>query len=60
MDSFQTLDEVVRAHMLHAIRVAGGDIVEAARLLDIGKSTLYKRLKKFPIDKYLEARRGGR
>lgn len=56
----KTLDEVVREHMLHAIRACDGNIVEAAKLLDIGKSTLYKWLKKLPLDTYLEVRRGGR
>ena len=57
MVEIRTLDEVIEEYMLYAIRVCNGNICEAARLLDIGRSTLYKRLKKFPLDKYLEARR---
>ena len=55
-DSFQageirTLDEVIEEHMLHAIRVCNGNIAEAARLLDIGRSTLYRRLSKIRWEK---------
>lgn len=44
--TIRTLDEVIQEYMLYAIRVCNGNICEAARLLDIGRSTLYRRLKK--------------
>ena len=53
----RTLDSVIEEYMLFAIRVCNGDISKAARALDIGRATLYRRLKKFPLDKYPEARR---
>lgn len=56
----KTLAEVIEAHMLYAIRFCEGNIAEAAALLGIGRATLYRRLKKIPIVKYLEARRGDR
>ena len=55
----KTLDEVIEEHMLYAIRRYNGNITKAARALGIGPATLYRRMKKFPLDKYLEARRGG-
>ena len=51
------LDEVIEAHMVYALRRCKGNTAEAARLLGIGRSTLYRRAKKFSIEKYLESRR---
>ena len=41
------LDELERRAILRAIREAGGDKTAAARILGIGKSTLYRRLRQF-------------
>ena len=53
----RTLDSVIEEYMLFAIRVCNGNVAEAARALDIGRSTLYRRMKTFPLDKFLAARR---
>jgi DNA-binding NtrC family response regulator len=39
-----------RHAILEAIRVTGGDKLRAARLLDIGKTTLYRKLKEYRVD----------
>jgi two-component system response regulator HydG len=50
------LAEVIRRALLHALRETGGDKLAAARLLGIGKTTLYRKLKEYaaphqPIDR---------
>jgi two-component system response regulator HydG len=37
----------MRRALLHALRETGGDKLAAARLLGIGKTTLYRRLKEY-------------
>ncbi len=54
----RTLDEVIEEYMLYAIRLCKGNTAEAARLLGIGRSTLYRRMKKRHLNRYLKARRG--
>jgi len=44
------LAESEREEILHAIRVLNGDKLLAARLLGIGKTTLYRKLKEYGID----------
>jgi transcriptional regulator with PAS, ATPase and Fis domain len=39
------LEEIERRAILHALRETGGDKLAAARLLGIGKTTLYRKLK---------------
>ena len=41
------LREIERRAILHALRETGGDKVATARLLGIGKTTLYRKLKKY-------------
>jgi transcriptional regulator with PAS, ATPase and Fis domain len=41
------LQELERRAILHALRETGGDKVAAARLLAIGKTTLYRKLKEY-------------
>ncbi|HQY62332.1 MAG: sigma-54-dependent Fis family transcriptional regulator [Myxococcales bacterium] len=41
----RTLAEVERAHILHVVEACGGSQVEAARLLGIGRSTLWRKLR---------------
>lgn len=47
--SFQgpTLAEIERRALLAAVRAAGGDNLRAARMLGIGKTTLYRKLKQY-------------
>src|SRR2546427_2008525 len=44
-DDFPPLEELERRAIFYALREADGDKLAAARLLGIGKSTLYRRLK---------------
>jgi transcriptional regulator with PAS, ATPase and Fis domain len=49
-DELVPLEETERRAILHALRESGGDRLVAARLLGIGKTTLYRRLKKYAGD----------
>ena len=49
-DELVPLGETERRAILRALRESGGDRVVAARLLGIGKTTLYRRLKKYASD----------
>jgi two-component system response regulator HydG len=42
-----TLDEVERRFIFRALRETNGDKLAAARLLGIGKTTLYRKLKQY-------------
>ncbi len=42
-----TLDEMERRFILRALRETNGDKLAAARLLGIGKTTLYRKLKQY-------------
>jgi len=44
-----TLAELERSAILGAIRALNGDKLQAARLLGIGKTTLYRKLKEYGI-----------
>lgn len=44
------LHEVERRAILHALRVTQGRVGEAARLLQVGRATLYRRLQQHGID----------
>jgi len=44
-----TLAEMERQAILGAIRTLNGDKLQAARLLGIGKTTLYRKLKEYGI-----------
>jgi DNA-binding NtrC family response regulator len=46
----RTLAETERREILSAIRVLKGDKLKAARMLGIGKTTLYRKLKEFGVD----------
>ena len=43
------LDEVERRAIVHALKVMDNDIPDAARALGIGRSTLYRKLKKYNL-----------
>ena len=45
----KTLAELERAAILGAIRTLNGDKLQAARLLGIGKTTLYRKLKEYGV-----------
>jgi DNA-binding NtrC family response regulator len=46
-DELLPLEELERRAILRAMREAGGDKLAAARLLGIGKTTLYRKLKQY-------------
>jgi DNA-binding NtrC family response regulator len=46
-DELLPLAEVMRRALLHALRETEGDKLAAARLLGIGKTTLYRKLKEY-------------
>jgi DNA-binding NtrC family response regulator len=46
-DELLPLDEMERRAILRALREAGGDKLAAARMLGIGKTTLYRKLKQY-------------
>jgi len=46
----RTLAEVERAHIVRALEACGGNQVEAARALGIGRTTLWRKLRAFGID----------
>ena len=46
-DELLPLDELERRAILRALREAGGDKLAAARLLGIGKTTLYRKLRQY-------------
>jgi DNA-binding NtrC family response regulator len=46
-DEFLPLEELERRAILRALRESGGDKLRAARLLGIGKTTLYRKLKQY-------------
>ena len=46
-DELLPLEELERRAILRALREAGGDKLAAARMLGIGKTTLYRKLKQY-------------
>jgi len=44
------LDELERRAILHTLRETAGDKLAAARILGIGKTTLYRKLKQYNLD----------
>lgn len=48
-----TLDEVERRFILRALRETNGDKLAAARILGIGKTTLYRKLKQYGPESFI-------
>jgi two-component system, NtrC family, response regulator AtoC len=48
-----TLEDLERRAILQALRTTGGDRLQAAKLLGIGKTTIYRKLKEYGIDEGL-------
>jgi two-component system response regulator HydG len=44
------LDELERRAILHTLRETAGDKLAAARILGIGKTTLYRKLKQYNLE----------
>jgi len=49
-DNHIELDEVIKHHILHILDKTEGDKTEAAKLLKIDRSTLYRKLKEYGIN----------
>ena len=49
-DEILTLEELERRAILRTLRETGGDKLSAARMLGIGKTTLYRKLKQYHMD----------
>jgi DNA-binding NtrC family response regulator len=49
-DEIMPLEELERRAILHALHEASGDRMEAAKLLKIGKTTLYRKLKQYEAE----------
>lgn len=45
----EPLHEIERQHILKALKVCSGSITKAARLLGIGRATLYRKLNEYGI-----------
>jgi DNA-binding NtrC family response regulator len=52
-DVLLPLDELERRAIIRALRESGGDKLAAARLLGIGKTTLYRKLKQYDAQTHL-------
>ena len=53
-DEVMPLEELERRAILRALREAGGDKLAAARLLGIGKTTLYRKLKQYETESHAQ------
>jgi two-component system response regulator HydG len=49
-DEILPLEELERRAILRALRETGGDKLSAARMLGIGKTTLYRKLKQYHME----------
>lgn len=47
---FLDLESLERNHILEALRLYEGNITQCARILGIGRSTLYRKLEQYGID----------
>jgi two-component system, NtrC family, response regulator AtoC len=54
-DDPHTLDDLERRAILNALHNAGGDRLRAAKLLGIGKTTIYRKLKEYGLDDFATA-----
>jgi DNA-binding NtrC family response regulator len=48
-DQSQTLDDAERSHILRILRRSGGRVDQAAKILDLSRSSLYAKLKRYGI-----------
>ena len=54
-DSADTLSEVERKHVTRVLELCHGNLSEAARVLGIGRTTLYRKIEKYGLSSRLEA-----
>lgn len=58
IDEIVPLEELEKRAIMRALREAGGDKLAAARLLGIGKTTLYRKLKEYDAQSRLQSQAG--
>jgi len=46
----QTVDEVEKQLIIKALRYCSGNVVNASRMINMGKSTLYRKIKKYNLE----------
>jgi transcriptional regulator of acetoin/glycerol metabolism len=49
-DVLSPLDVVESEHIAHVLRAVGGNKARAARILDLDRKTLYRKLKRYGLD----------
>ncbi len=49
-ETFPTLEEVEKKHIIDALKRVRGNVIKASELLGIGKSTLYRKLAEYNLD----------
>jgi DNA-binding NtrC family response regulator len=49
--AFPTLGEIERKHIFHTLKLCDGQCKTASKLLGINRSTLYRKMKKYGIEK---------
>lgn len=49
-----TVEQVERALIIKALKQCNGNVMDASRLLEIGKSTLYRKIKKYVLELYMK------
>jgi transcriptional regulator of acetoin/glycerol metabolism len=42
--------EIEKQAILEVLEICKGDVIEAARCLEVGQATIYKKLKKWNVD----------
>ena len=53
---FSTLREIERDAIRQALEVTGGDRLRAAKLLGIGKTTVYRKIKEYDLEDLSDSR----
>jgi transcriptional regulator with PAS, ATPase and Fis domain len=48
-EDFLTLEEVEKKHIVNVLEKVGGNITLAAKILDVGRNTLYRKMEKYNI-----------
>lgn len=49
--AYPTLNEIERKHISHTLKLCDGECKIASKLLGINRTTLYRKIKKYGIDK---------
>lgn len=50
LDTYLTLEQVEKQHIIKVIKETKGNLTSAAKILDIGRNTLYRKIEKYNID----------